>query len=103
VDVHTNDASFASEIDLMRDESDEKIDWTIILDDTLAGLFTQQTFRADAVVTIVLKTGAITLLDCESREAFTFAPRSISASQVVSELLAVVTEECLAFPINRLC
>ena len=95
--VNTNDHSFGLGCTLVHRDGEELLDWSVILDDELAEALAPQTFRADALVTIVSKTGAITLLDCESSEAFTFAPRSISASQVVAELLALVTEECLAF------
>jgi len=100
--VKTNDDSFGGGAPCTKRDGEELIEWSVILDDTLAEALAPQTFRADAVVTIVSKTGALTLLDCESGEAFTFAPRSISASQVMSELLAVVTEKCLAFHKNRL-
>jgi hypothetical protein len=95
--VSTNDGSFGREVAVTQRDSEELIEWSVILDDTLAEALAPQTFRADAVVTIVSKTGAITLLDCESSEVFTFAPCSISTSQVVSELLVVVIEECRAF------
>jgi hypothetical protein len=95
--VNTNDDSFGRGCTLVQRDGEDLLEWSVILDDELADALAPQTFRADAVVTIVSKAGAITLLDCESCEAFTFAPRSISASQVVTELLAVLTEECLEF------